>query len=204
MSDKEFKSLHVSFLKKHNAIKWFLVSPFEGLRGRWFFPIVPNVNGMNVLDLCGAYGAFGAYLQATKGLRFNYTCLDANKHIIGLGPAYFKEFGLKEPNFIIHNIKKPLPFEVGEFDMIWLFGWCDPLFDCNRLFKEIHKVLRPNGMFIFSMAVSTADYKTRYTESELRKLLKETRFIIDSLSVIDHSKDFGVIVRKKFSVSSTD
>lgn len=198
MSAEEFKTLHVSFLKEHNAIKWFLVTPFEGLRGQWLFSIMPNIEGMNILDLCGAYGAFGAYLQATKGLEFNYTCLDANKNIIGLGPAYFREFGLEEPNFVIHNIKKSLPFEVGEFDMVWLFGWCDPLFDCNRLFKEIHKVLRPNGTFIFTMAISTADYKTRYTENELRKLLKKVGFVIDSLFLIEHSQDFGVIVRKKF------
>lgn len=199
INNEEFKKCHVKFLREHpeQNTKWFETLLPERPRDTWFLRVLPPIKkDSHVLDLCGGYGTFGAYLQSIKKLSFNYTCLDQSEHRIGCGSDYFRVFGLQEPQLVLYNARDhPLPFPSQHFDMVWLFGWCDRYFDCVQLFEETNRILKPKGHFLFNMAKSTSThYETRFTKEQLFAVLKQTGFIVLHLDEIDGT-DFGVVVQ---------
>ncbi|GAG93453.1 unnamed protein product, partial [marine sediment metagenome] len=123
LSIEEFKKTHIEFLRRNkdpsNNPKWFNKILTERTRDLWFLSVLPSLDGLDIIDLCGAYGMFGAYLQGVKELSFKYTCLDIDIHRINRGPEYFKTLGLREPQFIWHDINHPLPLITDSFDMVW-------------------------------------------------------------------------------------
>jgi len=208
MNPKRFKKLHGEFLRSNKDKisqfwgyeinpRWFnrvLSDPIP--RYRWFRSVLPDINGLKILDLCGAFGMFGAYLKSVKGYSFEYTCFDKDEPKLDFGPEYFKAFGLKPPRFVLGNIYNPLQFMNDSFDMVWLMGWCAKRVKNNfdGLFKEVNKVLRPKGYFIFNMAFT--EYKTRSSREELIDLLENTGFTILRLDKIPNKVDFGVVAHK--------
>jgi len=194
MKEKEFLQIHEAFLRSHpeKYTKWFVNAPLSG-RFRRFLSAIRPLKWTSVLDVCGAYGEFASYMHAVEGRHFEYTCLDFNPHRVKCGPHYLEIFGLKG-NFILHNIREPFPLPEEEFDMVWLFGWCDTLFDCYKLFNEIYRVLEDNGIFMFNMAYA-GYYKTKYSEAPLRELMKKTSFEVLRLNKID-SQEYGVVAKK--------
>ncbi|MBA7497140.1 hypothetical protein ES702_07750 [subsurface metagenome] len=197
MNAKRFKELHMKFLGNVDdpSRSWFQKIITERHRDRWFLRVLPPLKGLDVLDLCGGYGMFGAYLKSVRELSFNYTCLDKDKLRIDLGPEYFKTFNLKPQRFILHNISNPLPTPPNRFDMVWLFGWCSSFFNCIKLFREVSRVLKPKGRFIFNMA-RAGGYKTKYSRKGLLELLKKTNFNVLKLDKIPNGVDFGVVAIK--------
>ena len=198
----QFKKKHVKFLKEHpeKSTAWFLKTVPERPRGRWLLKALQHfsirLSGKRVLDLCGGYGAYGAYVQSMHNVPFTYTVLDENPHRIKWGPAYFKAHGLKEPRFLLHDVRDPLPLEAGSYDVVWLFAWCDPLFECKALFSEVYRVLTPGGSFMFNMARPTATkYKTRMAAKDLRELLEDLGFKVLQLDGLN-SIDYVVLARK--------
>lgn len=200
LSLEEFKKMHIEFLRRNNDPssnpKWFNKILTERPRDLWFLSVLPSLDGLDVIDLCGAYGMFGAYLQGVKGLSFNYTCLDIDGHRIEKGPEYFRTFGLIETQFILHDVNDPLPLTTDSFDMVWLFGWCQARINCESLFREVCRVLRPRGHFIFNMAKNGTRYYTRYTKEGLLSLMDRTGFTVIRLDTIPNNVDFGVVARE--------
>jgi len=201
MNIQTFKRLHVEFLRKTKEPpmhrRWFEKILPERTRNRWFMSVLPQIDGLKILDLCGGYGQYGAYLQAVAGLSFGYTCLEKEKHRVEQGPEYFKTFGLEEPSFTNSNVNRPLPLQDDSFDMVWLFGWCNGKKNCNKLFKDVSRVLKPKGYFMFNMArKSVTKYKTRYTRKGLLNLLEKTGFTVIRLDLIPNKVDFGVVARE--------
>lgn len=197
IKDREFNRIHTQFLgerPKHEA-HGFKHNPPEKARTNWLLSVLPTMIGERVLDLCGGYGTCGAYLRFINEAKFDYTCLDINKHRVNCGVNYFNAFNLNEARFVLHDINQPLPFESESFDMIWLFGWCDNPFDCPKLFKEIYRILTEEGTFIFNMAKLGTAYKTKHSEEGLREFLANVGFDIVLLESIDQL-DYGIIVTK--------
>lgn len=204
----EFKRIHTEFLNsnieqmsqfyryKLNSRWFYRVLSDDIPRYQWFLHNLPDVNGLEVLDLCGSFGMFDAYLRFVNGYSFEYTSLDKDVTKLDFGSEYFKAFGLKPPRFIWADVNKPLPFPKNIFDMVWLIGWCDKAEkkNCDGLFKEVHRVLRPKGCFILNMA-----YKimiTRYSKEELSALLENAGFTIQRLELVPNKVDFGVVAHK--------
>ena len=195
MKKEEFLQIHDAFLRSYSEkqTQWFVNVP-RSIRFRWFLTATNPLNWTKVLDICGGYGEYASYMQAVEGRHFKYTCLDKEPHVIKCGPSYLKNFGMKG-NFILHNIRKPFPLPEEAFDMVWLFGWCDALFDCYKLFNEVYRVLENNGIFMFNMAYA-GKYKTKYDEKPLRELMKRTNFDVLKLEKIINGVDYVVIARK--------
>ena len=194
LSEEEFKRFHYRFFRQNLDDKnsfWFFKS-INYPRNRWLLNQLTTIE-VEVLDLCGGYGVMGAYLKIVKGFRLNYTCLDINKDRIEGGSKYFHALGL-QGQFIRRDIRKRLPFPEDEFDVVYLLGWCDPYYDCDELFSEIWRVLKPNGKFLFNMA-KKGHYKTRMKRGELIVLLTRQNFKIVSLKTIT-DVDYGVIAKK--------
>ena len=194
MKEEEFLQIHDAFLISHpeKVTQWFVTVPQSG-RFRWFLSAIRPLKWTRALDVCGGYGEYASYMHTVEGRHFEYTCLDKEPHRIKYGPTYLEAFGLKG-NFILHDIRKPFPLPEEEFDMVWLFGWCDGYFDCHKLFNEVHRVLKDNGIFMFNMAYA-GKYKTKYSEIPLRELMKKTNFEVLKINKID-TVDHGIITRK--------
>lgn len=59
---------------------------------------------------------------------------------------------INEPNFVRHDMREKLPFEDGSFDGCLLSHVIEHM-DCQdglRLFREMHRVLRPGGIVLVS------------------------------------------------------
>ena len=135
----------------------------------------------------------GAYLKAVKNLVFKYTCLEIIKGRVEGGLKYFSDLNI-EGTFIKGDVNEPLPFSENSFNIAYLLGWCDPYYNCDELFSEILRVLKPNDKFLFNMA-KKGHYKTRMNREELLNLLIRQKFKVISLKTIT-DVDYGVIAKK--------
>jgi len=190
LTNKEFISLHKEIISRHANThwdwKWFqnhLILGHLGLPDRfgwWAETVVKHLKpGIKVLDLASGIGQFGTYLMVMQGFTFSYTALDLSV-MREMTEDYFRSFEVpgvfKEGD--LHN---PLPFGNEEFDMVWLFSWCQiERLDCKKLFLEINRVLKKNGRIMFNMAY--AGYANSFPPEDLRNLLKETNFVVEILT----------------------
>lgn len=113
--------------------------------GKHLMPKLPNRNDLTVVDL-GAGTGFFTNILASK-----------YQKVIGVDLSK-KMLQFAESNST-HHIQwleadaYDLPFEDDSIDLMYsnlMIQWCDPL---NTLLKEITRVLKPGGLFIFSTLV---------------------------------------------------
>lgn len=197
MNDEEFKRLHIKFHREHpEAVYpkgyWNVIPP-ERDQSRWLMSVLPPppLDGKDVLDLAGGYGMYGAYLKNVRKYKFNYTCLD----IRWAGPEYFKAFNLNPENHVYGDLRKPLTFPSERFDIVWMIGWTRALygFPPEKIFREIHRVLKPQGHFYFDMAKPnpplspSGQHYTSRTLEELKELLKRTKFTARRIDSMHHT-----------------
>jgi len=178
-SRKQFKTTHNTIAKNHKSLNLPSKILPEWGRGRWFLSNLPKPTG-KVLDLCGSFGYWGAYVLKVEGYRFSYTCLDKHDICTNFGPKYFKLLDL-EGEFIQHDIENPLPFLDETFNQVWLFGWWIKKFNIEHLFSEVHRVLRDRGFFLLDAAtmktvVHGRPYPLSFTEEGLIQDLEKTGF----------------------------
>lgn len=150
LSNSEFKKKHMKIVRQYNDRLTTKILPEWG-RGRWFLSNLPNPSG-GILDLCGGFGYWGAYVLKVGGYCFDYTCLDKHEICENFGPKYFELLGLTSGTFVCHNINNPLPFCNMTFNQVWLFGWWVERFDTDVLFREINRILKIDGYFLLDAA----------------------------------------------------
>jgi len=121
--------------------------------GKHLMPWLPNRNDLTVIDLGSGTGFFtdilsGQYQQvlgldiSTKMLAFAQE--NRNQSISWLEADAFN-----------------LPLKTGSIDLIYsnlMIQWCEPL---DVVFKEIMRVLKPGGLFIFSTLAQGTLYELR-------------------------------------------
>jgi len=206
LTNEEFISLHKEIISRHANIhwdwKWFqnsIVLEHLGSPDRfgwWAETVVKYLNpGMKVLDLAGGIGQFGTYLMVMKGFIFSYTILDL-QIMREIAEDYLKSYEVPGV-FTEGNLHLPLSFNDEEFDMIWLFSWCQiEGLDCKSLFKEINRILKKQGIVMFNMAYK--GYVNKYEVEELKQLVNEVGFKIEILDrQSSFAKEFVVLVRKR-------
>lgn len=150
ITKSEFKRKHTKIVKSHKGLKLTAKILPEWGRGKWFLSNLPTPQG-KILDLCGGFGCWGAYVLKVEGHNFDYTCLDKHEICKNFGPEYFHLLGLNG-SFIQHDINDPLPFLDESFDQIWLFGWWVEKFDTDELFSEINRILKERGFLLLDVA----------------------------------------------------
>lgn len=150
-------------IKRRKDVQWFFNNEFKPCK---------------VLDICGAFGMWGAYFQKSNGSLFEYVCLDIDEDKIKFGKKYFKLLGLENASFISHDIKQRFPFENNTFDQVWLFNWYEPRgIDRKELFSEINRMLTDDGIFLFHLPYKGHVWNEINTsETELKELLQSTAF----------------------------
>lgn len=191
-------------MKKHRHIKgwdfsWFLDRILrrdpDNDRYGWFNNTVIKylTVGMKVLDMCGGVGMFGTYLKVIEGFNFDYTVMDM-PYMKEIAEDYFKTFEV-QGNFVTGSILQPLAFTDSTFDMVWTFSWCQITLDVEKYFKEVYRVLKPNGLFFFNMAYGR--YETVMKEEEIKAMATKLQFKVEILELGRGSElEYLVLLRK--------
>lgn len=104
--------------------------------------VKPIVKNKKVLDLgCGS----GIFTKNLNSWGANVVGCDLSKNLISIAKK-------ENPNiqFIVCNAEKT-PFKISEFDVVTSGLMVHYLKDLKPLFKEVFKITKKNGLFVFSM-----------------------------------------------------
>lgn len=178
---KEYHRLRVSGKKFHNE---YLEMPTT-------LKLLGNVRGKKILDLGCGTGVY-AKILTKKGARLKG--IDISEKEI--------EIARKESpdvEFIIGNAEK-LPYKSKEFDIVLSCLVLEHFKDWNNVLKEVNRVLKKNGLFVFSIGnpVSNCIRKKGRNWQVVRNYFKEQEVISywwgDIYSKWYH-KPLGTIIR---------
>lgn len=107
-------------------------------------PVLPEVNGKDVIDLGCGTGYIGAWVMRAGGRPVG---IDNSAEQLATAEALQREYGLVFP--LIHGNAEKVPLPDNSFDMaISEYGavsWCDP----TLWIPEAARLLRPGGQLIF-------------------------------------------------------
>jgi ubiquinone/menaquinone biosynthesis C-methylase UbiE len=116
------------------------------------FPIVRP--GAQVLDLGCASGAF---IAAATELGFQCKGIEPWEEAIQNSKKLGQHLGM---NLDIHKSKaETLPFADNQFDIIHAASLIEHVEDCNKVFREAFRVLKPGGVFWFLTASSLCPHQ---------------------------------------------
>ncbi|MBD3561235.1 3-demethylubiquinone-9 3-O-methyltransferase [Planktothrix sp. FACHB-1355] len=113
-------------------------------RFEFFDRYISNWQGLRVLDV-GCGGGFSCEFMAERGavvsgLDQSAKCIEiAQKHAESKGFAIDYKSGLAET----------MPYEANTFDAAICVDVLEHVADVNKVIAEIHRVLKPNGLFFF-------------------------------------------------------
>lgn len=102
-----------------------------------------QLKGLKILDMgCGS----GWYAEHLVNQGADLTAIDASQVMVDLTRKRLKNKG----NCFVANLEDPLPFKDKEFDIVLAPLVIHYIRDWQPLFKEIARVLKSQGIFIFS------------------------------------------------------
>ena len=116
--------------------------------------LLPELKDKNVLDIgCGS-GIYAEYLIEHGA---SVTAVDASTEMIEL----FKERLAEKATAYVHDLNLPLVNEADEsYDLIIAPLMIHYIKDINRLFKDLSRVLKTGGEFIFSTHHPAVDFQS--------------------------------------------
>ncbi len=114
--------------------------------------LLPDVRGNRVLDAgCGS----GAYSEWLVERGAQVVAVDASSEMVILAR---KKVG-GDAEVYQHDLRKPLNFlESGSFDVVVCPLVLDNIHDLRAVFEEFYRLLRSDGLFVFSMSHPCNDY----------------------------------------------
>jgi SAM-dependent methyltransferase len=115
--------------------------------------LLPDVTGMRVLDAgCGP----GVYAEMLVNLGADVVALDVSLKMIEIARQSLGD----RVSFHIANLEEPLDFlEDESFDLILSSLVLDYIYDWDNLLFEYIRLLRPGGIFVFSVGHPMADFR---------------------------------------------
>jgi len=99
--------------------------------------------GMRVLDVGGGLGGPARTLATETGC--TVTVLDLTEEYCAVGEMLTARTGLSDRVTFRHGNALDMPFPDGDFDAVWTQHSTMNIADKERLYAEIHRVLRPGG-----------------------------------------------------------
>lgn len=108
-----------------------------------------------VLDVGGGLGGPARLLAHERGC--HVTVLDLTEAYCRAGERLTAWVGLTDHVRFQHGDALTLPFDAGSFDVVWTQHSSMNIADKPRLYKEIHRVLRPGGRLALFEVVAGTD-----------------------------------------------
>ena len=140
-----------------------------------------NVKGKKILDLgCGT----GIYTKILKNRGAIVSGIDLSPKIIGIAKK-----NVKGIDFRVGSVSK-LPYEFGTFDMVLASLVINYFPDLGKAFREIRRILKKGGVFIFS-TYNPVTKATRRMEGKPRKYRVFTDYFKEG-KFYEHWPTFGV------------
>ena len=99
--------------------------------------------GMSVLDVGGGLGGPARTLASEFGC--TVTVLDLTEAYCRAGQTLTARVGLSDRVRFRHGDAQAMPFGDGTFDLVWTQHSSMNIPDKDRLYREVHRVLRPGG-----------------------------------------------------------
>ena len=144
--------------------------------------------GMSVLDVGGGVGGPARLLAGEFGCRV--TVLDLTEDFTRAGEILTERVGLSDRVRFHTGNALNMPFDSGSFDLVWTQHASMNIEDKERLYAEIHRVLRPGGRLALHdmmagerrgahypvMWASTPDISFLRKPEEVRALITATGF----------------------------
>lgn len=121
-------------------------NPLPALEEPRMWEAAGDVRGLKVLDLGCGTGRHAIPLAAA-GARV--TAVDFSDGMLAEARRKAQGAGVR---FVAHDLHEPLPFAVGEFDVVFSGLVLEHLRDLDGFFGEAHRVLRPGGRAVVSAA----------------------------------------------------
>lgn len=103
--------------------------------------------GIHVLDVGGGLGGAARTLAHELGCRV--TVLDLTEEYCRVGEDLARRTRLHDRVVFRHGNALEMPFEDRGFDAVWSQHSLMNINDKERLYREVHRVLRPGGRFAF-------------------------------------------------------
>lgn len=125
-----------------------------------------------MLDIGSGYGGAARYLAATYGCRvtgLSISEVENNRH-----RAMNQEFGLDHLVEVVDGTFEDMPFEDESFDIVWSQDAMLHSGDRMRVFREVSRVLRTGGEFVFTDLMMADDCPESVVKPILDRLLLES------------------------------
>ncbi len=162
----------------------------------WYLPSIKKKD--QVLDL-GCHN--GQHTLKTAGKCKKIVGLDKNKNQLKIAQDSAKDLKVLNAVFNQHDLEKKLPLKQNTFDKVLCLDVLEHIVNRQQLLSEIKRVLKPTGLaFIAIPNTDTSwkqiqkkvglnyyadpDHKIEYSQSQIRKVLDQSGFIIQSLKPV--------------------
>jgi cyclopropane fatty-acyl-phospholipid synthase-like methyltransferase len=111
--------------------------------------------GACVIDIGAGYGGAGRYLAREIGA--HVTCLNLSEKENARNRRLTAEQGLEDKIEVVRGLFEDIPFPDNSFDVVWSQEAILHSGDRTRVLKEVSRVLKPGGDFIFTDPMQADD-----------------------------------------------
>ncbi len=105
-----------------------------------------------LLDVGTAVGDLPLTIAAMPNFRGQVVGIDWSPRMIVVAQAEAARRGLdNRARFQVADVRKALPFEDGEFDVVTCLGLLETLPHPERILRELRRILKPDGILVLSL-----------------------------------------------------
>lgn len=131
--------------------------------------LLPSIDeNTKVLDMGSGYGGSARYLVSQFGC--HVTCINLSDTENERNKVRTKEKGLEEYIDIHSDNFEKMPYDDESFDLIWMQDAILHSGNKEQVFKEIQRVLKPGGHFIFTDPMQSDDCPEGVLEPILKRI----------------------------------
>ncbi|MFQ5595609.1 MAG: class I SAM-dependent methyltransferase [Anaerolineae bacterium] len=105
-----------------------------------------------VLDVGTAVGDLPLTIAGMAGFHGHVTGVDWSPRMMAAAQAEAGRRGLDgRATFQVADVREPLPFDAGQFDVVFCIGLLETIPHPQRILRELTKVLKPEGTLVLSL-----------------------------------------------------
>lgn len=118
--------------------------------------------GMSVLEVGPGNGRYTIEAAKAVGTNGKLTTIDIEEKMIERVKNRAIKENIKNIDAQVANVYQ-LPFQDNSFDLIYMIAVINEIPDQNKALEEFYRVLKPNGLLVFSELFSDPDYSLAKT-----------------------------------------